>query len=49
MRVIVDTSVWSMALRRRRKQLSAPERAVVLQLRDLSLRRKLPIQLYPRS
>ena len=34
-RVVVDTSVWSLALRRRRGQLSAAERAVVLHWSDL--------------
>lgn len=35
MRVIVDTSVWSLALRRRRKDLSPPHRATVLLLREM--------------
>ena len=35
MRVIVDTSVWSFAFRRRAKSLSRPERALTLLLRDL--------------
>jgi predicted nucleic acid-binding protein len=38
MRVIVDTSVWSLALRRRPKDLSSRERAIVLLLRDLIVR-----------
>ena len=33
--VIVDTSVWSLALRRRRKDLSQEQRALELLLRDL--------------
>jgi predicted nucleic acid-binding protein len=33
--VIVDTPVWSAALRRRRKNLSARERSLVLHLREL--------------
>jgi predicted nucleic acid-binding protein len=33
--VIVDTPVWSMALRRRRKNLSAHEQSMVLHLREL--------------
>lgn len=36
--MIVDTSVWSLALRRRRKDLSSRERAIVLVLRDLIVR-----------
>lgn len=35
MRVIVDTSVWSLALRRRRKDLSPRQRATVLLLREM--------------
>jgi predicted nucleic acid-binding protein len=35
MRVIVDTSVWSLALRRRRRDLAPPERAMTLLLRDM--------------
>ena len=35
MRVLVDTTVWSLALRRHRRQLSHPERAAALVLRDL--------------
>lgn len=36
MRVVVDTPIWSLALRRqRRRQLAAPQRALVLLLRDL--------------
>ena len=35
MRVIVDTSVWSLALRRQRKELSHGERALVLLLREM--------------
>lgn len=38
MRVLVDTSVWSLALRRRPKDLSAEERACVFLLRDLIVR-----------
>jgi predicted nucleic acid-binding protein len=34
-RVIVDTPVWSAALRRRRKNLSDRERSLVLHLREL--------------
>jgi predicted nucleic acid-binding protein len=34
-RVIVDTPVWSAALRRRRKNLSTRERSLVLYLREL--------------
>jgi len=33
--VIVDTSVWSLALRRRRKSLSPPQRALDFLLREL--------------
>jgi predicted nucleic acid-binding protein len=33
--VIIDTSVWSLALRRRPKQLSAAERALVHHLREI--------------
>src|SRR5207244_12444300 len=33
--VLVDTSVWSLALRRTRKQLAPPERALVFALHDL--------------
>jgi predicted nucleic acid-binding protein len=35
LRVIVDTSVWSLALRRQRKDLSRGERSLVLLLRDI--------------
>lgn len=35
MRVIVDTSVWSLALRRQRKDLSPQQKSLVLLLRDL--------------
>lgn len=35
MRVLVDATVWSLALRRRRRQLSQPERTAALVLRDL--------------
>ena len=35
MRVIVDTSVWSLALRRRRKNLSPRQRATVLLLHEM--------------
>src|SRR6266567_4526131 len=34
-RVVVDTSIWSLALRRRSKDLSPAQRALVLLLRDL--------------
>jgi predicted nucleic acid-binding protein len=34
-KVLVDTSAWSLALRRRRKDMSRPERAIDLALRDL--------------
>ena len=33
--ILVDTSVWSLALRRRRKDLSASERSIVMTLEDL--------------
>jgi predicted nucleic acid-binding protein len=33
--ILVDTSVWSLALRRRRKDLSNAERAIVMTLEDL--------------
>ena len=36
MRVVVDTSVWSLAVRRRAGQLPAAERALVLQWADLA-------------
>jgi predicted nucleic acid-binding protein len=36
--VVVDTSVWSLALRRRRKVLSPSERSLALLLRDLIVR-----------
>jgi predicted nucleic acid-binding protein len=35
MRVVVDTSIWSLALRRQRKRLSLPQRSLVLLLKDL--------------
>lgn len=35
MRVIVDTSIWSLALRRKRENLSARERALVEELAEL--------------
>jgi predicted nucleic acid-binding protein len=35
MRVVVDTSVWSLALRRQRRNLTPPQRAIGLLLRDL--------------
>jgi predicted nucleic acid-binding protein len=35
MRVVVDTSVWSLAVRRRAARLSPGERAIVLHWRDL--------------
>lgn len=35
MRVLIDTSVWSLALRRRRKDLSPDERAIVLALGEV--------------
>lgn len=35
MRVLVDTTVWSLALRRHRRQLSHPERAAAFVLREL--------------
>lgn len=35
MRVLVDTSVWSLALRRKSADLSAGEQSLVQQLRDL--------------
>ena len=38
MRVLVDTTVWSLALRRHRKQLSRPERTAAMVLRDLLFR-----------
>jgi predicted nucleic acid-binding protein len=34
-RVIVDTSVWSLALRRRKRQLSARQRTMAIELRDM--------------
>jgi hypothetical protein len=36
MNVLVDTSVWSLALRRKRQKLSAAERSVVEELADLT-------------
>jgi len=36
MNVLVDTSVWSLALRRRRRHLPASEQAVVAELSDLT-------------
>jgi predicted nucleic acid-binding protein len=33
--ILVDTSVWSLALRRRRKDLSSGERTIVMTLEDL--------------
>lgn len=35
MRVLVDTTVWSLLLRRRRKELGPRERAIQLELKDL--------------
>ena len=35
MRVLIDTTVWSLALRRHRRQLSLPQRTAALVLRDL--------------
>ena len=35
MPILVDTSVWSLALRRRRKDLSSTERSIVMTLADL--------------
>jgi predicted nucleic acid-binding protein len=37
MSVLVDTSVWSLALRRRRRDLSSGERAIVFRCRDLAI------------
>lgn len=46
MRVLIDTVVWSLALRRRPGDLSAAERAVVLTLRDV-IRRGLAVLIGP--
>lgn len=35
MKVLIDTTVWSLLLRRRKKSLGARERAVQMELRDL--------------
>jgi predicted nucleic acid-binding protein len=37
MSVLIDTSVWSLALRRRRRDLNPEERTVVFRCRDLAI------------